>query len=133
MADAKQAVKQEAAAAKEAVKQAAAAAKEAAKQEAAKAKAEAAAIKNARKERDKEQKKLQKLWKKLDADLSGSLDTDEIRRVLANMGETDPTEEEFKAAMAEMDSDGSGEVRTAHNCAARVPEGFAGLEPCGCC
>eukprot|EP01043_Picozoa_sp_COSAG02_P029571 COSAG02_NODE_1846_length_10682_cov_3.066900_1_plen_3275_part_01 len=52
---------------------------------------------------------LKRVWKQVDADGSGALDRDEVRQVLILMGRAED-EIDLDAAMAEIDSDRSGEV-----------------------
>ena len=61
-------------------------------------------------ERAKEEKRLQQLWRRFDNDQSGSLDMNEICQVMNALGHTDLSKEQLQAAMAEMDTDVSGEV-----------------------
>ena len=56
-----------------------------------------------------EMETLQKIWSAVDADGSGTLDEDEVRKVMADMGKV-LDDAEFAAAMAEIDEDGSGEL-----------------------
>lgn len=56
-----------------------------------------------------ELKRLQRVWKQVDADGSGTLDHDEVRTIFAEMGKT-LSNREFMRAMDQIDADGSGEV-----------------------
>ena len=56
-----------------------------------------------------EMKRLQRVWKQVDSDGSGTLDHDEVRAIFVEMGKT-LSNREFLRAMDQIDSDGSGEV-----------------------
>ena len=56
-----------------------------------------------------EMKRLQRVWKKVDSDGSGTLDHDEVRAIFVEMGKT-LSNREFLRAMDQIDADGSGEV-----------------------
>eukprot|EP01043_Picozoa_sp_COSAG02_P037616 COSAG02_NODE_2837_length_7921_cov_9.013552_2_plen_816_part_00 len=56
-----------------------------------------------------ELKRLQRVWKRVDADGSGTLDHDEVRAIFVEMGKT-LSNREFLRAMDQIDADGSGEV-----------------------
>lgn len=53
---------------------------------------------------------LQKVWERVDEDGSGTLDRDEVAKVLIQMGFEGTGQKVLDEAMAEMDEDGSGEV-----------------------
>ena len=59
---------------------------------------------------EREDKRLQDVWRKVDVDHSGSLDKDEVRQVLEEMGWGDVTEEMADEMMGVIDTDNSGEV-----------------------
>ena len=61
---------------------------------------------------EKEDNRLQEAWAKVDADNSLSLDKDELRLVLIEMGweEKEVTDEAVDEMMAVIDADGSGDV-----------------------
>ena len=61
---------------------------------------------------EKEDNRLQEVWAKVDADNSLSLDKDELRLVLIEMGweEKEVTDEAVDEMMAVIDADGSGDV-----------------------
>ena len=54
---------------------------------------------------DTKRKMLRKVWARADADNSGSLDRDEVRAVLLEMGH-DPEELDMEQTMSELDEDG---------------------------
>ena len=55
---------------------------------------------------DAKRKMLRKVWARADADNSGSLDRDEVRAVLIEMGH-DPEELDMEQTMSELDEDGA--------------------------
>ena len=61
---------------------------------------------------EKEDNRLQEVWAKVDADNNLSLDKDELRLVLVEMGweEKEVTDEAVDEMMAVIDADGSGDV-----------------------
>ena len=56
-----------------------------------------------------EMKRLQQVWKRVDADGSGTLDHGEVKAIFVEMGKT-LSQREFMRAVDQIDSDGSGEV-----------------------
>ena len=60
--------------------------------------------------RDRKHELLQKVWSKVDADGNGTLDKEEVRLVLVQMGWEAITAETLDKTMAEIDTDGSGDV-----------------------
>lgn len=59
---------------------------------------------------EREDTRLQGVWRKVDVDKSGTLDKDEVRQVLEEMGWDDITDEMADEMMVVIDADGSGEV-----------------------
>lgn len=59
---------------------------------------------------EREDTRLQGVWRKVDVDKSGSLDKHEVRQVLEEMGWDDITDEMADEMMGVIDADGSGEV-----------------------
>ncbi len=59
---------------------------------------------------EREDNRLQDVWRKVDVDHSGSLDKEEVRQVLEEMGWDEVTDEMADEMMGVIDADGSGEV-----------------------
>eukprot|EP01045_Picozoa_sp_COSAG04_P049456 COSAG04_NODE_19506_length_414_cov_1.504762_1_plen_113_part_01 len=58
---------------------------------------------------DAKRQELEDVWLEVDVDRSGSLDRDEVKKVLGRMGMPDD-EASVDAAMAELDKDGDGSI-----------------------
>ena len=56
-----------------------------------------------------EESELRQLWARVDLDSSGLLDHREVRKLMSDMGKQ-LSDDQFTRAMADIDSDGSGEV-----------------------